>query len=88
MNLKSYEQNINNNVLRQWLNKLLFDLTSPLGRNANLFSMLVILCSVLISMIGTIDSVSEQVKVYIRTMEIAVTLLFSLEYVFRIYAGR
>jgi voltage-gated potassium channel len=88
MNFKNIEQNIQTNHFRQWLNSLLFDLQSPLGRNANLFAMLIILLSVLLSMIGTIEEIPAQAKNSIRLVEVIVTLAFLLEYVGRIYAGR
>lgn len=88
MKLKDSEQNISSSPVKLWLNRLLFDLQSPLGRNANLFTMLVIIVSVLLSMVGTITTVSEQAKLSIRIIEIGVTLFFSVEYVLRIYAGR
>lgn len=88
MNFKRIEQNIHTNPFRHWLNQLLFDLQSPLGRNANLFTMLVIICSVFLSMISTIDSTPSQIKAYIRIIEMGVTVFFFAEYAGRIYAGR
>lgn len=78
MSLKGFEQNIHTSKFREWLNILLFDLHSPVGRAANLFAMLVIILSVLLSMIGTISEVSQPVKVYIRYIEVSVTLFFCL----------
>jgi voltage-gated potassium channel len=59
-----------------------------MGRNVNLFTMLVIIASVLLSMIGTIYTISYQIKTNIRFIEIGVTLFFCFEYFCRIYAGR
>jgi len=88
MNLKRIEQNIQSSRFRLWLNKLLFDLQSPLGRNANLMAMLIILVSVILSMIGTIGGIPAQAKNTIGTIEVVVTLFFMIEYFGRIYAGR
>lgn len=78
MSLKDFEQNIHTSKAREWLNMFLFDLNSQVGRAANLFAMLVIILSVLISMIGTISDVSGPVKIYIRYIEVSVTLFFCL----------
>lgn len=88
MSLKDFEQNIHTNKAREWLNMFLFDLHSQVGRAANLFAMLVIILSVLISMIGTISEVPGSIKIYIRYIEVGVTLFFLLEYILRVYAGR
>lgn len=88
MKFKHTEQNVSSNPLRKWLNTLLFDLQSPVGRSANLFTMLVIIASVLLAMVGTVYTISEQIKSYIRIVEVGVTLFFCFEYFCRIYAGR
>lgn len=74
--------------LQRWLNRLLFDLHSPLGRNANLLGVLVILGSVLLSMVATVPGLESTTRDRIHAVEIAVTLLCALEYVLRIYASR
>ncbi len=74
--------------LQRWLNELLFDLHSPLGRNANLIGVVVILSSVLLSMFATISNISPQTRATIELIEVVVTLFFAIEYVLRIYASR
>ncbi len=74
--------------LQRLLNRVLFDMQSPLGRNANLLGILVILGSVLLSMVATIPSIDEGSRNLIHRIEIAVTLLFAAEYILRIYASR
>lgn len=71
-----------------FLNRLLFDLHSPLGRNANLLGILIILGSVLLSMAATIPSIDEATRETIHQFEIAVTLMFAAEYLLRVYASR
>lgn len=71
-----------------WLNKLLFDLQSPLGRAANLAGVLVILGSVLLSMVATIPTISPRTRELVHLLELGVTLFFALEYFLRLYAGR
>ena len=74
--------------LQRWLNSLLFDLKSPLGRNANLLGVLVILGSVLLSMLATVSGIDPDTATLIHAVEIGVTLLCGLEYFLRIYASR
>lgn len=74
--------------LQRWLNELLFDLHSPLGRNANLIGVAVILGSVLLSMVATVTSISAETSDMIEVVEIVVTMFFAVEYVLRIYASR
>ncbi len=74
--------------LRQLLNRLLFDLQTPLGRNANLLGILIIFGSVLLSMVATIPSIEESTRRTIHNIELGITLLFAAEYLLRIYASR
>ena len=74
--------------LRSWLNTLLFDLHSELGRKANLLGMFVIVGSVLISMVGTISDTTPDIKRSISLMEFTVTVFFAVEYFLRLYAAR
>ncbi|MEJ1335486.1 MAG: ion transporter [Candidatus Sedimenticola sp. (ex Thyasira tokunagai)] len=73
--------------LREGINTILFDLHHPWGRNANMFGMLVILGSVLLSMVGTLDRVTEQARELIHYVEIIITLLFAMEYLLRAYSA-
>lgn len=73
---------------QRWLNRLLFDLRSPLGRNANLFVVLVILGSVLLSMVATVQTVDRGTRDLIGAIEVGVTLMCAIEYVLRVYASR
>jgi len=77
-----------NSPLRCLLNRVLFDLQSPLGRNANLIGILIILGSVLLSMVATIPDIEEGTRELIQRIEVAVTLMFAAEYLLRIYASR
>ena len=74
--------------IQSWLNRLLFDLNSPLGRNANLLGVLVIVGSVLLSMVATVSDIDATTRNRIHAVEIGVTLLCTLEYFLRIYASR
>ena len=74
--------------LQRLLNRMLFDLRTPLGRNANLLGILIILGSVLLSMAATLPGIDEQTRELIHGFELAVTLMFAAEYAARIYASR
>lgn len=77
-----------NNPVKRVLNRALFDLHSPLGRNVNLIGMLLIIVSVIASMFSGVEGVSEEVRNTIHTMELVVTGLFALEYLLRLWAAR
>ncbi len=74
--------------LQRALNRVLFDLRSPVGRNFNLLMMALIIASVLLSMFATIEAVSEKSREMIHLAEISVTIIFAAEYLARLYAGR
>jgi voltage-gated potassium channel len=74
--------------MQRWLNRLLFDLHAPLGRNANLLGVVVILGSVLLSMVATVSDIAPRTRNLIHTTEIVVTMACAVEYFLRIYASR
>jgi len=73
--------------LKAWLNTSLFDLRSTLGRTTNLLIMLIIAGSVFISMFGTLESISKEVRDSILLFEKITTLFFAAEYFLRVYAA-
>ncbi len=79
--------NISDNLFKEWLNTSLFNLQSKLGRTTNLLIMFVIAASVIISMYGTLGSISEDVRQNIYLFEKAITLFFAFEYFARIYSA-
>ena len=72
----------------EWLNTALFDLDSKLGRTVNIAGMLVIVLSVALSMIGTLEMLSDTQRQSIELIEITVTLLFAAEYFLRLLAAK
>lgn len=80
-------QNISDNPVKAWLNTALFNLQSGLGRTTNLLIMFIIAASVLISMFGTLVSLSEEIKNSIYLFEKVITFFFAVEYFLRIYAA-
>lgn len=71
-----------------WLNRLLFDLDHPLGRNANLLGMLLIVGSVLLSMVATLPGLPVEHQMVIHRIEMTVTVAFAIEYCLRLYSSR
>ncbi|TLS66780.1 potassium channel protein [Mariprofundus erugo] len=74
--------------LQQQLNRMLFDIADPLGRRTNLTITAMIIISVLISMAGTLKGLDELWVRRISTLEMWVTILFTIELIGRCYAAR
>lgn len=70
-----------------WLNTALFDLDSQLGRTVNICSMVVISLSVALSMVGTLDVITDSQRHIIQVIEILVTVGFAVEYFLRLVAA-
>jgi voltage-gated potassium channel len=76
------------NPIKRHLNTALFDLDSRLGRNINLLGIIVIVITVILSMIGTLDSISPSTRDTIEIAEFVITFAFALEYILRVIAAR
>lgn len=70
------------------LNRVLFDLDDPLGRNANLLGMFLIIGSVLLSMVATLPGLEPETRDTIHRFEMVVTIAFAIEYFLRLYSSR
>ncbi len=75
-------------MIKETLHTALFDLDSRLGKWTNLIGMAVIILSVIISMIGTLDQLNENTKHIIDQIELWVTLIFASEYLLRVFVAR
>ncbi len=84
---QQYEAYIENSIKR-YLNTALFDLDSRLGRNTNFLGIIVIVITVILSMIGTLESISPSIRNYIEITELVITFAFALEYVLRVISAR
>jgi voltage-gated potassium channel len=71
-----------------WLNRALFDLDCPLGRLVNISSMMLIVFSVALSMISTLDTITEEQQLYIESIELIATVIFGIEYLLRLLSAR
>jgi voltage-gated potassium channel len=76
------------NPIKRYLNTALFDLDSRLGRNISLAGIFVIVVTVILSMIGTLDSISPSTRKHIESVELIITFAFALEYILRVIAAR
>jgi voltage-gated potassium channel len=76
------------NPIKRYLNTALFDLDSRLGRNINLFGIMVIVITVILSMVGTLKSISPVTRNYIEMAELLITIAFAVEYFLRIISAR
>lgn len=76
------------NPIKRYLNAALFDLDSRLGRNVNLLGIFVIVLTVILSMVGTLDNISSSTKKYIELAELIITFAFALEYLLRVAVAR
>ncbi len=80
------EQNVS--PLKRSLNRALFDLKTPLGRRTNTIGMVVIVLSVILSMVGTLQQIDSRIRELIRVVEFSVTILFAIEYLLRLWVAR
>jgi len=87
--MKQHPQNINisDNPIKEWLNTSLFNLQSQLGRTTNLLIMFTIAASVIVSMYGTLGSISDETRNNIYLFEKLITFFFAIEYFARIYSA-
>jgi len=76
------------NAFRATLNTMLFDVHSSIGKFTNLSITLLIIMSVLISMLGTVKSIEPVWLERIRSLELWVTVVFTIELFARCYAAR
>lgn len=76
------------NPIKRHLNLALFDLNSRSGRNTNFVGIIVIVFTVILSMIGTLESISSNTRNNIEIAELVITFAFALEYILRVFAAR
>lgn len=74
--------------MRATLNRLLFDLKDPGGRNVNVLIILVVIGGVLVSMLATLPEVNARWSREIWLIELGITAAFAVEYACRLYAAR
>ena len=75
-------------TLRERLNQALFDMSTPIGRRTNALITGLIVLSVVLAMVATVASVPQPVRSVVQRFELAVSVVFAIEYVLRLYAAR
>ncbi len=81
-------QRHSDSLFRKRMNTWLFDLANPAGKRLNLMIMVIIVCGAFVSMLETLQHITDQWESVIQTLSITVTVLFSIEYLLRIYAAK
>jgi len=71
--------------LKQWLGIIVFGTTTRMGRAFDIGLLWAILISILIIIVESVPSVNEQYGTYLKTAEWIITILFTLEYIVRIW---
>jgi len=73
---------------RKFLNSFLFDMHSLRGKVTNIVVFVIIMLAVMVTMMGTVDTVKAQWNEQIFTFESWVLVIFAIEYIGRVYASR
>ena len=71
--------------LKQWLGIVVFGTTTRMGRIFDIALLWAILISILIIIVESVPSVNEKYGVYLKAAEWIITILFTLEYMIRIW---
>jgi len=82
------DENISQTGLRSLLNAGLFDLSTLAGKVVNYTILLLILCSVFVSMLNTIEAIHQEWAEYIGQFQMGVIYVFLIEYVLRVYSAQ
>lgn len=76
------------NSRREFLNKILFESATPVGRGSDIVLFLVIVSSVIAVMLESIDQVREVHGNLLIGLEWVFTVIFTIEYILRLYCSR
>jgi len=85
--LAQCSQRHSDSPFRKRINTWLFDLSNPVGKRLNLIIMVFIVCGAFVSMLETLQHITDRWESVIQTLSIIVTVLFCIEYLLRIYAA-
>ncbi|MCY4158567.1 MAG: ion transporter [Bacteroidetes bacterium] len=87
-----YEESNNNppswGARRGFLNRILFESTTPLGRGSDIVLFLLIVASVVAVMLESIDRIRMQHQTLLIALEWGFTVIFTVEYILRLYCSR
>lgn len=79
------ERSKNKPTLKQWLGIVVFATTTRLGRAFDIALLWAILLSILIIILESVPSINGKYGVYLKAAEWVITILFTLEYMIRIW---
>lgn len=76
------------NPFKEKLHSIIFEVDTPAGRNYDIVLLIVILASVFVVLLESIPSLSRFYHNLFYTLEWVFTILFTIEYIIRIYCAR
>ena len=76
------------NSRREFLNRILFESATPLGRGSDIVLFVLIVASVIAVMLESIDSIRIEHQSLLIGLEWGFTVVFTVEYVLRLYCSR
>jgi voltage-gated potassium channel len=71
---------------REWLHEVIFEADTPAGKFFDVLLMILIVISILMVMLESIDSVQSKYGDALNIMEWILTILFTIEYLLRLYS--
>jgi voltage-gated potassium channel len=77
-----------NATRKEELYRIIFESETPAGKRFDVWLLWIILASVLVAMLDSVQSIHEHLKTEFYILEWAFTILFTLEYLFRVYVSQ
>lgn len=74
--------------LRSKLHEIIYEADTPLGKLFDIVLILVILLSVLVVMLETVETINDQYSLLFQRIEWGITIFFTIEYILRIVSVR
>ena len=75
---------VKNSKWRAKLHEIIYEADTPAGKLFDVLLLFVILISILLVMLESVDSIESQYATLLNSSEWVITILFSLEYILRI----
>jgi voltage-gated potassium channel len=88
MAAKQERKPIKNKAIKEKLYRIIFLSDTPSGKAFDVGLLIFILLSILIIMLESVEGIDQRYSIGLRNMEWAITILFTLEYLVRIYCAR
>jgi len=77
-----------NALKKERLYRIIFETETAAGKRFDVWLLWLILASVIVAMLDSVQSIHEHLKTEFYILEWAFTILFTLEYLFRVYVSR